>query len=197
MREAGRGREAFISLSLFAHLPFHPPHRVSTGAMEKIPQPVTVPRMARQHLPKHLRILRLLVLIILYSSMAIMLVALAHGINNVLYLYPRLKSLPINADEIIGQCRQLRMPAGPPSNFHERTSSDRFEAGTPPTLIKNATIWTGRVSGFEVVKGDILVDQGLIQAIGGIEPTYLSSFSHLVTVDAHGAWVTPGYVPLN
>jgi len=84
------------------------------------------------------------------------------------------------------------MPAGPPNDFHDRTISDRYEAGTPPTLIRNATIWTGGVSGFEVVRGDILVDRGIIQAIGNLNLTYLSSFSSLVTFDVNGAWVTPG-----
>lgn len=84
------------------------------------------------------------------------------------------------------------MSAGPAKDFHDRITSDRFEAGTPPTLIRNATIWTGGVSGFEVVRGDILIDRGLIQAIGDLDLTYLSSFSGFVTLDANGAWVTPG-----
>ncbi len=104
----------------------------------------------------------------------------------------RIQTVPINAKEILDKCHQLQLPAGPPSNFHERTVSDRFESGTPPLLIKNATIWTGRVSGHEVVKGDILIDKGIIQGIGSIDDIHLHDVSGLTIVDAAGAWVTPG-----
>jgi len=56
-------------------------------------------------------------------------------------------NVPINAAQIVDKCRALNVLPGPPSNFHERTQSDRYEAGTPPTLIKNATIWTGNADG--------------------------------------------------
>lgn len=133
----------------------------------------------------------------LWSSMAILALLFVHSVYELMEVNVRLKNMPYNAQEILDQCRQLKIPAGPPSDFHKRTTSDRFEAGTPPTLIRNATIWTGRVSGFEVVRGDILIDQGLIQAIGDIEPSYLNGFTGLFTVDANGAWVTPGVVDMH
>lgn len=152
--------------------------------MDKIPQPNTAasPRSNR-HLKK-----RLLVPVTLSLGLAALFGLQANNI----YSGSRFQAVPINANEILGKCRQLKLPAGPPSNFYERTASDRFESGTPPTLIKNATIWTGRVSGYEVIKGDILIDKGIIQAIGDIEPSDLNVFSELVTVDAGEAWVTPG-----
>ena len=103
-------------------------------------------------------------------------------------------NVPINAAQIVDKCRALDVLPGPPNNFHERTQSDRYEAGTPPTLIKNATIWTGNVDGHEVVVGDILLDKGIILEVGNIEESLLNSYKSLVTVNAGGAWVTPGYI---
>ncbi|KXN85387.1 hypothetical protein AN958_11487 [Leucoagaricus sp. SymC.cos] len=166
--------------------------------MEKIPQPITsTHRKVHRPMSRNLRRLHMLLATLLGSGLVSLLVLSVAKVYNVADHISHFQSMPINAQEILAQCRQLKMPAGPPSNFHERTVSDRFEPGTPPTLIKNATIWTGRVSGFEVVRGDILVDQGLIQAIGDIEPSYLSNFAELLTVDANGAWVTPGIVDMH
>ncbi|KAF9450409.1 composite domain of metallo-dependent hydrolase [Macrolepiota fuliginosa MF-IS2] len=157
--------------------------------MDKIPQPnTTAPR--KQDVSRKRR---LLVRVLLALGLA---TVLGFQFNNV-HRLSRLQTVPLHADKILDKCRQLNAPAGPPSNFHERTVSDRFESGTPPTLIKNATIWTGRVSGYEVVKGDILLDKGIILAIGDIEQAYLNNFSELNTVDAGGAWVTPGIVDIH
>ncbi|KAJ3568395.1 hypothetical protein NP233_g5740 [Leucocoprinus birnbaumii] len=167
--------------------------------MEKIPLPNTSeshPGRSRAY-PKSSVRMHFAVGVILRSAFVLVLLLLARNIYGVISFNRRLQYVPQNAKEIWARCQQLKMPAGPPSNFHERTVSDRFEAGTPPTLIRNATIWTGRVNGLEVVKGDILVDQGLIQAIGDIEPAYLNSFAGLVTVDANGAWVTPGIIDMH
>ncbi|TFK44767.1 carbohydrate esterase family 9 protein [Crucibulum laeve] len=106
-------------------------------------------------------------------------------------------SVPINAAEILQSCKLLDLAPGPPSNFHGRTESDRFEAGTPPTLFKNATIWTGRVDGHEIVKGDLLLDGGIIKAVGDVKEGTLQAYSNLVTVDAKGAWISPGIVDLH
>lgn len=103
-------------------------------------------------------------------------------------------NLPLHASEILDKCRLLDTLPGPPPDFNSRTESDRYVPGTKPTLIKNATIWTGRVSGLEVVKGDLLLDNGLIKAVGSIDPSVLNAYSDLVTVDVAGAWVSPGYV---
>lgn len=57
----------------------------------------------------------------------------------------------------LAKCRNLKRTPGPALDFHERIVSDRFEAGTPSTLIKNATIFTGGRNGTEVVYGGLYV----------------------------------------
>jgi imidazolonepropionase-like amidohydrolase len=65
-------------------------------------------------------------------------------------------------------------------------------------LIRNATIWTGRVDGEEVVKGDLLLDRGLIKAIGHVRRSDLSVYGDkLKEYDAQGSWVTPGVVDMH
>ncbi|KAK7032843.1 carbohydrate esterase family 9 protein [Favolaschia claudopus] len=101
---------------------------------------------------------------------------------------------------ILSRCRALHLQPGPPDNFHERTVSDRFEPQTPPHLITNAKMWTGRNNGTEVFAGDILIDKGLIKGVGhfGSDVASLrqkySLGSELVVIDANNAWVTPGLV---
>ncbi|RDB24983.1 Imidazolonepropionase [Hypsizygus marmoreus] len=105
--------------------------------------------------------------------------------------------LPINAAQVLQKCRLLDVQPGPTADFQFRTQSDRFSEGTPPTLLRNATIWTGHVSGHEVVKGDLLLDKGLIKAVGEIDQGALNAYSDLVEIDVAGAWVSPGIVDLH
>jgi len=77
-------------------------------------------------------------------------------------------SIPFNAQEILAQCQQLNVKPAPSPDFHNREYSDRFQEGTSPVLLKNATIWTGRVNGYEVVKGDLLLNKGIIQSVGHV-----------------------------
>ncbi|CDO69917.1 hypothetical protein BN946_scf184568.g3 [Trametes cinnabarina] len=100
------------------------------------------------------------------------------------------------AHAIIRRCANIRAVFGPPTSSHDRDSSDRFELGTRPTLIKNATLWTGARNGTEVVYGDIFLDKGLIRRIGDI-PDILYTEKDTYVVDAHGAWVTPGLIDLH
>ncbi len=104
--------------------------------------------------------------------------------------------IPLHAAETLQKCKLLDVPPGPPPGFHSRTESDRFVPGTKATLLKNATIWTGRVNGLEVVRGDILLDQGIIKGVGVIDPDALAAYTvqDLVTHDVGGAWISPGYV---
>ena len=106
----------------------------------------------------------------------------------------RFDNVPIDAAQILEKCNALKSLPGPPSNFHQRSHSDRFVHGTPPTLFKNATIWTGRVSGNEILTGDLLIDKGLIKGIGYIKDKTLADYKDLVVINAEGAWLTPGYV---
>ena len=108
-----------------------------------------------------------------------------------------LDNVPSDAAEIINKCNSLKVLPAPPSDFHRRSHSDRFAYGTPPTLFRNASIWTGRNSGHEVVAGDLLIDKGLIKEIGFIEDATLAEYKDLVVIDTEGAWITPGYVVPN
>lgn len=101
---------------------------------------------------------------------------------------------PLHATETLAKCRNLNAIPGPPSDARSRVHSDRFETGTKPYLIRNATIWTGRINGLEILKGDLLLDQGLIKAVGKLDNALLRGLKDLVVYDAHGAWVSPGYV---
>lgn len=98
--------------------------------------------------------------------------------------------------QALGKCKYLRTPAGPPPDFASRSESDRFVAGTKPVLLKNAKVWTGARNGTEVVYGDVLLDRGLIKAVGYIPPELLMG-RELQVQDARGAWVTPGLVDLH
>ncbi|KAK0488713.1 carbohydrate esterase family 9 protein [Armillaria novae-zelandiae] len=107
--------------------------------------------------------------------------------------------IPLHAAETLQKCKLLDVPPGPPPGFRSRTESDRFVPGTKATLLKNATIWTGRVNGLEVVRGDILLDKGIIKAVGVIDPGALAAYTvqDLVTYDVGGAWISPGIVDLH
>jgi imidazolonepropionase-like amidohydrolase len=71
--------------------------------------------------------------------------------------------------------------------------------GTPPVLLRNGMIWTGARNGTEIVYGDVLLDKGLVVAVGYIPPSLLDSVgeSGIRVEDLGGAWVTPGLVDLH
>jgi hypothetical protein len=77
---------------------------------------------------------------------AVLLTFVSLAVLNV-YIWDRqnLDKVPFDTAEIIDKCNALKVLPAPPSNFHQRSYSDRFEHGTPPTLFRNATIWTGRI----------------------------------------------------
>ena len=103
--------------------------------------------------------------------------------------WTRSQTIPLDAPEILMRCATLKARPGPPSNFLERKASDRFEEGTVATIIRNATIWTGEKNGTEIIFGDLLLDKGIVQAVGQVPRTPIHE-GH--TIDARGAWVTPG-----
>ncbi|KAI0787214.1 hypothetical protein BC629DRAFT_1515632 [Irpex lacteus] len=86
----------------------------------------------------------------------------------------RLQHVPFNAQQLLT------------SDFHARAQSDRFEEGTRPTLIKNA------ISGRTVVETCCFLE--------GRERHWIRSelrarcLTDLVTIEADGAWVTPGWI---
>lgn len=116
-------------------------------------------------------------------------------------LFHRTEQLPLHAERSLARCSSLRVSAGPPTDFHDRTESDRFEHGTKATLLHNARIWTGENNGTEVIHGDVFLDKGIIQGVGNLNLRALRSHvngmmarGELNVVDVHGAWVTPGCV---
>ncbi|KAA1466778.1 hypothetical protein DENSPDRAFT_766715 [Dentipellis sp. KUC8613] len=105
--------------------------------------------------------------------------------------------VPRDAPAILARCAALQAAPGPPARFAERKASDRHEPGTRPTLIRNATVWTGAHGGAEVIYGDVLLERGVVRALGYVpRETELESVDRDV-VDAQGAWVTPGLVDLH
>lgn len=121
----------------------------------------------------------------------LLLVAFSYSLTYLLWPKSHSETLPINAQAILAQCSVLHLAPGPPNNFHSRTESDRFVKGTKPTLIRNATIWTGLDDGKEVIQGDILIDKGLIKKVWS-DSVDLRSYANVEVLDAAGAWVSPG-----
>ncbi|KJA17908.1 hypothetical protein HYPSUDRAFT_205764 [Hypholoma sublateritium FD-334 SS-4] len=81
--------------------------------------------------------------------------------------------------KLLSKCSTIHVPAGPPAGYATSSrlqdGSDRWVPGTPPTLLRNAKIWTGARNGTEIVYGDILLDKGLIIAVGYIPPSLISA----------------------
>jgi hypothetical protein len=72
--------------------------------------------------------------------------------------------------------------------------SDRYVTGTSTTLLRNAKILTGARNGTEVVYGDVLLDKGVVIAVGYIPEEQLVGLRNLDIVDTEGKWVSPGLV---
>lgn len=107
------------------------------------------------------------------------------------------KSLRARQADVLAKCTYIRTSPGPPSDFHTRQKSDRFEEGTRPVLLKNAKLWTGERNGTEVVYGDVFLDGGIIKAVGYIPARLLLNSPDVEVHDLKGAWVTPGLVDLH
>jgi len=45
------------------------------------------------------------------------------------------QEVPIHVAKALDRCRSLTTVPGPPSDFYSRSTSDRFEPGTKPTVI--------------------------------------------------------------
>ncbi|KAG5220249.1 carbohydrate esterase family protein [Salix suchowensis] len=106
-----------------------------------------------------------------------------------------------HASETISRCRSLQMKAGPSEGFDKREQSDRFVSGTKPYLLINARIWTGLENGTEVVRGDVLIDKGIIKGVGHFGRGFIANargrFADLEVVDVGGKWLTPGIVDMH
>ncbi|PBK72727.1 carbohydrate esterase family 9 protein [Armillaria solidipes] len=99
---------------------------------------------------------------------------------------------------ILSLCASLdSVPGVMEPGFITRDVSDRYEPGTNATLIKNATIFTGEISdgeGVVLARSDILLDMGIVKAIGNLSLNYGNS--NISVIHANGAWVTPGLIDL-
>ncbi|KAI1796076.1 composite domain of metallo-dependent hydrolase [Ganoderma leucocontextum] len=139
-----------------------------------------------------------------HRALTILLAALAlYGVSRTLFLSSQThrihpQSLSPSLEDILGRCASRDAAPMSPDNLQllNRAVNDRFEAGTRATVIKNVTLWTGARNGTEIVYGDILLDKGLVQAIGYVPEWDYSKYDTDV-VDAQGGWVTPGLVDLH
>ena len=115
------------------------------------------------------------------------------------------RSLTPHQRSLIQKCLYARTPAGAPPSFNTASrvlhGSDRFEPGTPPTLIRNAKILTGHRNGSEAeaLEGDILLNKGVIVGIGYIPnlDVLAENVGDLIVIDAQGRWITPGLVDIH
>ena len=91
---------------------------------------------------------------------------------------------------MISKSAELNTLPSPPKDFYNRKESDRFDAllaPKHPVVVRNATILTGEVAeGLEIVFGDVLLDKGLIKAVGNIGKVD----GQVEEIQANGAWVT-------
>ncbi|KAF9225904.1 carbohydrate esterase family 9 protein [Gyrodon lividus] len=107
--------------------------------------------------------------------------------------------VPLHAAEALAKCQSLNLKplTAPAPSFGSRSQSDRYEHGTKSVLIRNTSIWTGLQDGMDVVHGDILLEQGLIKAVGDVDSLVTLNKADVTEIDAKGAWVTPGIVDVH
>ena len=133
-------------------------------------------------------------------TLAVLIAVSLYGLSSV-YLHrsaaewPSIQQIPLSANDLLNQCASRLVTPENREDTYLRKSSDRFEAGTRATLIKNVTLWTGARNGTETVKGDVLLEGGVVKGIGYIPEALLNKYDDLATVHAGGAWVTPGLGP--
>lgn len=171
------------------------PARLMTNSTPSIPDP-TISHEERRNLLRNWRHRRLP-----HRVLTVLLVALAlYGVSSTIFaslfhhsIQPR--SVSPSLEDILSRCASRDAAPLSPDNDNlpllNRDANDRFEVGTRATVIKNVTLWTGARNGTEIVYGDILLDKGLVQAIGYVPEWDYSKYDTDV-VDAHGGWVTPG-----
>lgn len=180
------------------------PQSQTRTAMEKLPTPYELPTPKRRASKGPRRLLGLVIAACIAQGIFIF----SHGF----FSSPLSHSTPspevqAHRSSLIAKCHDIHTPAGPPASFSTadrvKSGSDRWVLGTPPTLLKNAKIWTGARNGTEVVFGDILLDRGLIVAVGYIPPNLLETTrvknggTDIRIMDVGGKWITPGLVDLH
>ncbi|KXN89583.1 hypothetical protein AN958_05450 [Leucoagaricus sp. SymC.cos] len=103
----------------------------------------------------------------------------------------------VNTQEILSRCAAMKATPIVPQTFRSRKSSERYELGNNATLVRDATIFTGKDNGREIIRGDILLDRGVIRGVGRIPARTIDEAENLTVIEARGAWVTPGLVDLH
>ncbi|WFD19702.1 hypothetical protein MCAP1_001938 [Malassezia caprae] len=117
---------------------------------------------------------------------------LAAGAVLLVWVRPHKAPLSARLREAHEQCYFANAPTGAPPAFSERTVNDRFVQGTPATMIRNATVFTGET----ILHGmDILLDRGLVQSVSPASKRPANT--GVVEIDAAGAWLTPGLVDMH
>jgi len=100
-------------------------------------------------------------------------------------------------EESVTRCKNLNLTPRPPPNFHSRTRSDRYEPGSPPIVIRNATLWTGNDNGTEVLKSmDVFLNKGIISNISK-SSSMKAALKDSMEIDAGGRWLTPGIIDMH
>ncbi|KAH9892482.1 hypothetical protein C8Q73DRAFT_732800 [Cubamyces lactineus] len=106
--------------------------------------------------------------------------------------------LPLDVSDVLNRCRSLQLKPGPPPDFYARNHSDRFQPGTRPVLVRNATIWTGKQNGRETVQGDVFLDGGIIRTVqAGTLSNLAGRPQQFTVINAKGAWLTPGIIDMH
>jgi hypothetical protein len=151
------------------------------------PSEVFRPRLSPSRMPTVVILLSIAVTLAIFISSSTILSTLVS-----LSATPGVHNVPFDADEIRARCMSLKSLPEPAQAFHSREVSDRYEQGTNATLIRNAVIFTGEKGGNVTIRGDILLDKGIVKSIGRVPRWLLERASNLTIVNANGAWVTPG-----
>lgn len=110
---------------------------------------------------------------------------------------PKAERVPFYSPSVLSRCQNLNIKPAPPSDFYERTESDRYVPGTKPVMIYNARIWTGDDDGKEAFNGVVFLDKGIIRWIWKDPFPFSNAEAYaaendLDYFDANGLWLTPG-----
>ncbi|PFH48493.1 hypothetical protein AMATHDRAFT_5747 [Amanita thiersii Skay4041] len=195
------------------------------GADSQLTLPAPLQTRRRKLNPSFRRLVRLLLFLTILTVIWILSVPTESFSTSILRPFdpPPAEYVLRHRKHLINKCQAIRAPAGAPSDYRPESripyshdisedgqvginggkGSERYVPGTPPTLLKNAKIWTGALNGTYVISGDILMDKGVIISVGPVSDALVAALSQktgrekLVLMDLAGKWVTPGLVDLH
>ncbi|KAJ9128028.1 hypothetical protein QFC24_000319 [Naganishia onofrii] len=162
--------------------------------VESLPTPNTTkdhPVRSRLTSPLHL------------SGLAISLLILGYFSHTPYFPHPGPTPKPPISDIVkrgLLQCEAIKLMPPDTTDFRvNRTVSDRFEPkSATPVMLKNATVWTGRNAGEEILYGaSVYLRGGVVVSVG--TETDVRSLLHgaVEEIDLEGRWVTPGIVDMH